>query len=487
MLAPADYRSRPLEFCRDILGVPVHETMAEMLMSVRDHHNTAVKACHKSGKTFTAACLVHWWLLTRVDSVVITTAPTETLVQDLLWRDVRATYDNALVDGLYPSPPLTSEIHIGPKWYALGLTAKKENSGNFQGWHAPGGVLYIIDEAAAVDKMFFDAVERIAQDTSDRFLVMGNCPLDSDVAGTSFYSCFESGDFNCITIPTSRTPNVLAKKNVIPGMLEYETHLRYEREFPHDSPFYITRVLAQFLTTGMTGLIPLPWYEAAVERWNTLKAEGYTCSQRVRGADVAEEGSSESVSFLKEGRFVREPEVFQTPDVVAYAHHLERLAREDQVETTAVDANGIGSGTAATMQNDGFPVLAYKGSEGTDETDVTGNLRFTNVRSLAYWKLREALDPNNPESLALPEHPKLRKDLVGLKYKEVAGGKIQVEPKAEVIRRLGRSPDYGDALTITNYGASRGGAVAQMPEEYNRAAARRRRQPKDELEAVYGA
>jgi hypothetical protein len=82
------------------------------------------------------------------------------------------------------------------------------------------------------------------------------------------------------------------------------------------------------------------------------------------------------------------------------------------------------------------------------------------VRSAAYWKVAELFDPRNPECIGVPDDPRLKEELVGLKYKEVTGGRIQIEPKDQVIKRLGRSPDRADALAMAVYGQSRGGKVA---------------------------
>ena len=51
-------------------------------------------------------------------------------------------------------------------------------------------------------------------------------------------------------------------------------------------------------------------------------------------------------------------------------------------------------------------------------------------------------------------------DLVSVKYKFIASGRIQVESKEQIKKRIGRSPDYADALVLLMAGdaiASRAG------------------------------
>ena len=80
-----------------------------------------------------------------------------------------------------------------------------------------------------------------------------------------------------------------------------------------------------------------------------------------------------------------------------------------------------------------------------------------------WWMLREALDPVNGMSVALPPDNALQADLTAPLY-EVRPGqppKIYVEAKKDMMKRLGRSPDRGDAVV---YAWSAGGLdIASAP------------------------
>jgi hypothetical protein len=79
--------------------------------------------------------------------------------------------------------------------------------------------------------------------------------------------------------------------------------------------------------------------------------------------------------------------------------------------------------------------------------DKTGTLEFVNIRAQAYWSFREALDPTNPNPIALPPDRELRADLTAPRFKLMVGG-IQIESKVDVKKRLGRSTDCGDAAVL---------------------------------------
>ena len=84
--------------------------------------------------------------------------------------------------------------------------------------------------------------------------------------------------------------------------------------------------------------------------------------------------------------------------------------------------------------------------------DKAGQLRMRNRRAEMYWLLREALDPTNPDPIALPLDTELLGDLAAVRYKVVSLGKtaaIQMRDKDEIREVLGRSPDKGDAVAMT--------------------------------------
>jgi hypothetical protein len=70
-----------------------------------------------------------------------------------------------------------------------------------------------------------------------------------------------------------------------------------------------------------------------------------------------------------------------------------------------------------------------------------------NKRAETWWKFREALDPAYGNGLALPPDPQLRADLTSPTWKLTPRG-IQIESKDEIRKRLGRSPDRGDAVVL---------------------------------------
>ncbi len=86
----------PVRFVSETLGANPWSKQVEILEAIRDHVRVAVRSCNGSGKTYIAAHVVLWWLMCHPDAIVITTAPTDHQVRNILWREIRrAHHENA--------------------------------------------------------------------------------------------------------------------------------------------------------------------------------------------------------------------------------------------------------------------------------------------------------------------------------------------------------------------------------------------------------
>ena len=122
------------------------------------------------------------------------------------------------------------------------------------------------------------------------------------------------------------------------------------------------------------------------------------------------------------------------------------MLRENAI--VAVDSIGIGADAETALKNAGLPFEAMNGAEKASGHTRDGNFAFYNHRSEMWWRLREALDPDYGFNIGLPPDPKLQADLTAPTYSVRPGQppKIYVEGKQDIIKRLGRSPDRGDAV-----------------------------------------
>src|SRR4051812_36206621 len=98
----------PSLFAQTILGHEVWSKQEEILQSVARYSRTAVKACHASSKTFSAAEVVLWWVTSHEEAIAVTTAPTWTQVERLLWGEIRTALIRRGSSTPSPRPPRCS-------------------------------------------------------------------------------------------------------------------------------------------------------------------------------------------------------------------------------------------------------------------------------------------------------------------------------------------------------------------------------------------
>jgi hypothetical protein len=170
------------------------------------------------------------------------------------------------------------------------------------------------------------------------------------------------------------------------------------------------------------------------------------------GADVAQGGNDRSVLAPRYDGYYAALKVKpgkETPDGNAYAGFVVANSRDDA--KIIIDLGGGWGGDAyAHLRENGVDAVGYMGVK-TDVKARTADkkLKFTNVRSQAYWQFREALDPSQPggSGIALPPDAEMVADLCAPSY-EIGSNGIKVESKEKVCDRLGRSTDKGDAVVM---------------------------------------
>lgn len=189
-------------------------------------------------------------------------------------------------------------------------------------------------------------------------------------------------------------------------------------------------------------VIPAAWVKAAQERWiNSEQPE----TIKAVGVDVARGGNDKTViSTLRLERFdeLNKYPGASTPNGQTVAALVNQIVGQ-HTPRIGVDVIGVG----AAVQDAIAISIGVNFGAGSDATDKSGKFRFANIRAEAYWKFREALDPDYNSAMALPLDKELLGDLCAPKW-SIKTGRIYIESKEEIIKRLGRSPDCADSVVI---------------------------------------
>ncbi|MBO9380036.1 terminase [Sphingomonas histidinilytica] len=197
-------------------------------------------------------------------------------------------------------------------------------------------------------------------------------------------------------------------------------------------------------------VIPTSWVRAAQARWTERAPVGIP--QCAIGCDVAQGGTDQTVLAVRhDGWFaplIAVPGVL-TPlgsDVAG----LILSKRRDNAMVVIDVGGGWGADAYGHLKANEIEAFAYMGVKESVNRTNEGNLRFKNVRTEAYWRFREALNPDQPggSPIMLPDDRELLADLVAPRYEPIPGG-IKLEAKEDLVKRIGRSPDRGDAVVMS--------------------------------------
>lgn len=194
-------------------------------------------------------------------------------------------------------------------------------------------------------------------------------------------------------------------------------------------------------------VIPSAWVKAAQDRWEPRNAKEPMDSM---GVDVSRGGRDQTVISRRHGEWfdeLIEREGNESPDGPTVAGYV--LAERRNQAPVHIDIVGWGASPFDFLQQNGVQTIGVNGANRSFAVSREGSQRFANVRAECWWRMREALDPLTEYPIALPPDPKLKADLCAPKWSLTKGG-IQVERKDDIIKRIGRSPDKGDAVVLAN-------------------------------------
>lgn len=210
-------------------------------------------------------------------------------------------------------------------------------------------------------------------------------------------------------------------------MTPYEFNIMYECKFPAGSS---------------DALIPLEWIELAVKQG---KIGG---DKKQSGIDAARYGNDKSVYIFRKGSDVVKIKEVYKMDTMAVVGMASIEIDSDEPDVTVVDVIGIGAGVYDRLEELGYSVYSFSAGSAPIEPDAKE--KFYNLKAEAWWELRARFKPGDEgkSNISIPDDGELIKDLTEMRYKYTSDKKIRMEDKDEFKKRVGRSPDKGDALAM---------------------------------------
>ena len=167
-------------------------------------------------------------------------------------------------------------------------------------------------------------------------------------------------------------------------------------------------------------------------------------SPLIIGLDVARFGDDSTVFCFRRGRWCFQFLSYQKLDNVEVANLATNFIKEHHPHRLFMDIGGQGAGVYDILKDRGFSEIIrgiYFGEKAINEE------RYFNRRAEMWDSVQAWLSSSPP--VQLPEDEKLFDELTCINKKYDRRGRLQLEEKDEVKKRLGRSPDKADALALT--------------------------------------
>lgn len=173
-------------------------------------------------------------------------------------------------------------------------------------------------------------------------------------------------------------------------------------------------------------------------------SKGLKVTKRIIACDPAT-GGDECVIYVMNNTEIIDTLILHYQDTMKIVGELMILSHRYATDNFVVDSIGIGKGICDRLRELGKRVQDLNSaSESSDPS------RWYNLRAEMWWHAMEEIGDGN---VVYPKDDELRKELSSVRYKVVnSNGRIQLHPKLETKKILGRSPDRADAFIYGLWG-----------------------------------
>lgn len=437
----------PVVWAKRTLNIDLWSKQREILRLLEVVPKLAVPSCHDAGKSFIASLATARWLAKWPPGTarVVTTAPTNTQVRAILWNEINALH--ARSEGRLPGRVNQTEWWIGAWQAGLGRKPSDYAPETFQGLHAEH-ILIILDEAGAIPNELWTGVDTLATNAGATILAIGN-PDDPQAEFKDVCQGAPENGWAVVRIPAWETPN-LSGEPVTPKLrnvlLTKEWVEDKRTKWGEDDPRWSSKVAAEFPEeSGMT-VVRLADVQLA-QRGEDLATGTRWPAQIQLGVDIAasDEGDR-TIVRERRGNVIGRRWSVQSSEPEDISDLIVEAIDESGATLVHVDATGVGFGFLGDIRRrrPGIAVLPFVAA-----AQARDRVQFENRRAEAHWTLRERLRRRELDLSMMddPDDANTVGEMLIVRYK-IKKGKIIVEAKDELRRRLGKSPDDSDAVIL---------------------------------------
>lgn len=468
----------------------------------------SIQAATSVGKTYILPKIIYWFLDTFPNSLVITTAPKRDQLRRVLWSEMANSFpkfqrirtyaqfltlnvrvDKRAIDNLNTKVNkgyIEANMELGHEaiGFVAGVGSGEESATKFQGFHRPY-MLFVLDEMPGIHMAVITAIMNTCTYPEGN-LVIGVGNPDSQVDALHQFS--QLSKVRAIRISAYDHPNIVCGRIIIPGAVTQESIDFREKEYGKDSPFFNSRVRGIPPEEGTGSLIKGSWFDQCdINSPNFGLLQGdeedsirepipFKDGPPAVGIDPSNSDNGDAACIVwGRGNRLVELQEFQCPNATHLAYNLidddDALDRQMyknyhtskleqygvEPKYIGVDVGGLGVSTLNAFHDRGIKCIGLQGRQLDDAIlkGPDGELLYTfaNLRAQMYWQLRE--DLRTGEIIIDISDKKIRtllkKELLIIKFILKDGGKIAIEKKSDIQKRLGNSPNKADSCAYWNW------------------------------------
>ena len=298
-------------------------------------------------------------------------------------------------------------------------------------------LLYLLDESAAIPKEILKAAEQGLGETMQRDggfckIVQAGNPITKE--GSLFFAA-EDDEWYTINITSDPDDPNRSKR------ISIDWARSQIKKFGRDDPWILSYIMGRFPESAINTLLSDSEVDDAMKRHYTIADYGH--AQKRLSCDVAFQGLDSTVIFPRQGLAAfNYVEMRGADGPTVAARILQAMENWGDVDSIYVDSTGgYGSSVIDSLLMAGHPPVGVNFSSKAIDSEKYYNCRAEMYMNLAKWIKRGG---------AIPKCERLRKELTTVTYSS-KNGRLILESKEQIKKRIGRSPDIADALAISFY------------------------------------
>jgi phage terminase large subunit len=432
------WRDDPVRFVKEIFQVEPDLWQAEVLRQYQRTKRLALSACKGPGKSCVMSWIAWHFLLTRQRPKIACTSITEDNLRDGLWSEMSKWQSRSkLLQESFEVQKKRIVRKDDPElaWMSFRTWSKAadENTlaSTLAGLHEDE-IMALIDESGGIPPAILREAEGALTTGIDAHIIQAGNPISRN--GALFVACVRQRHMWHVVEITSDPDDPKRTTRVDPEWVKEQI-----REHGRDDPWVQANILGRFPTQSLETLVTEEEVREAMFR--SVREDQIQHAPRILGVDTARFGIDKSVIFPRQGLIAFKPESFQGLDTQRGLAILARKVQDWHPDATFIDdTGGHGAGWVDGMRTLGHSVIGIHFSNRPDDA------RYFNKRAEMYFLMSQWIKGGGQ----LPNIPELIAELCEPQYSvHPLTGKFIIEDKDQIKSRIGRSPDYADALALT--------------------------------------